>query len=351
MPIKHNTPHPSFVNDLCPYHILQSLSCYPQSRKANLLDTEQIRQKREAIIERFGPWTSHNMHLKEEEYTFTQDDPNFEDYLQSRGRHLQRIVQIAADVTDRPLSSLRVLDLACLEGLYGIEFARQGAEVVSIEVREPNIEKARFAAEALSLENITFVQDDVRNLSAEKYGHFDVVLCLGILYHLDAPDVFHFVERLSEVCTRVLIIDTHVSATAEISRTFKGQEYHGKPYVEHAEGVTDEEKLKLLWASLDNEKSFWLTPPSLSNLLYNTGFTSAYECLAPAVSVWPILERHTLVAIKGRSLKMLCAPTAPDQLWSEESYLGFRPPAVEQPSPAPPSLRGRLRAAVRRIVR
>jgi ubiquinone/menaquinone biosynthesis C-methylase UbiE len=319
------------------------------------LDTEQIKLKREAVVERFGPWTSHNMHLKEEEYTFEHDDPNFEDHLQSRGRHLQRIVQIAADVLDRPLSSLRVLDLACLEGLYGIEFARQGAEVVGIEVREPNIEKARFAAEALSLENITFVQDDVRNLSMEKYGQFDVVLCLGILYHLDAPDVFHFMERISEVCTRLLIIDTHVSATAEISHTFKGQEYHGRPYVEHAEGVTDEEKLKLLWASLDNEKSFWFTPPSLFNLLYNTGFTSAYACLAPAVLVWPILDRHTLVAIKGQPLKMVCAPTAPDQLWSEESYLGFRPApaaAVEQsPTPAPAGVRSKLRSAIKRIVR
>src|SRR3989442_14143808 len=97
-----------------------------------------------------------------------------------------------SDITNKPLDSLRVLDLACLEGLYGKEFARHGAAVFGKEGRKANIEKARFAKDALALENIRFVQDNVRNLSVQKYGYFDVVLCLGILYHLHVPDVFHF---------------------------------------------------------------------------------------------------------------------------------------------------------------
>ena len=49
------------------------------------------------------------------------------------------------------------------------------------------------------------MQDDVRNLSVEKHGEFDVVLCLGNLYHLGAPDVFSFAARLSEVCRRSVL--------------------------------------------------------------------------------------------------------------------------------------------------
>ena len=41
---------------------------------------------------------------------------------------LRRIVQVAADLLGKPLSQARVLDLACLEGHYGIEFAMQGAD-------------------------------------------------------------------------------------------------------------------------------------------------------------------------------------------------------------------------------
>jgi hypothetical protein len=42
------------------------------------------------------------------------------------------------------------------------------------------------------------VQGDVRDLSRQEHGLFTVVLSIGILYHLDAPDVFTFVERIAE---------------------------------------------------------------------------------------------------------------------------------------------------------
>ncbi len=74
--------------------------------------------------------------------------------------------------------------------MCAVELARLGANVVGIEGREANLAKARFAKEALSLENPEFHQDDVRNLSKEKYGRFDVVLCLGILYHLNRQTFF-----------------------------------------------------------------------------------------------------------------------------------------------------------------
>ncbi|MBI3796935.1 MAG: methyltransferase domain-containing protein, partial [Deltaproteobacteria bacterium] len=93
------------------------------------------------------------------------------------------------DFLHQPLHNLRVLDLGCLEGMYALEFAQHGAQVLGIEGRLANIEKARFAKRVLGFSNCDFVQDDVRNLSLAKYGDFDVVLCCGILYHLDAPDV------------------------------------------------------------------------------------------------------------------------------------------------------------------
>ena len=84
------------------------------------------------------------------------------------------------------------LRFSLFRGHYAIEFAMQGATVVGIEGRESNVQKAIFAKDILNLENLTFYQDDVRNLSAEKYGQFDIVLCSGILYHLDSSDVFPF---------------------------------------------------------------------------------------------------------------------------------------------------------------
>jgi SAM-dependent methyltransferase len=244
-----------------------------------------------------------------------------------RGIRLRRVVQIISDITNQPIDNLRVLDLACLEGLYGIELARHGAEVISIEGREANVVKARFAKDVLDLDNITFVQDDVRNLSVEKYGRFDVVLCLGILYHLDAPDVFHFVQRVSDVCKRVAIIDTHVGMSANKSHTYQGQEYYGWSYTEHSSESTKEERLKSLRASLDNERSFWFTRPSLFNLLSSAGFTSVYTCQNPAVlTQW--MNRDTLIAVKGARQELFSAPivnSLPDEPWPEERLTGPHP--------------------------
>jgi 2-polyprenyl-3-methyl-5-hydroxy-6-metoxy-1,4-benzoquinol methylase len=47
-----------------------------------------------------------------------------------------------------------VLDLACLEGQLGIEFARHGSAVLAIDGREANLGKAKFAGETLRLDNI-----------------------------------------------------------------------------------------------------------------------------------------------------------------------------------------------------
>ncbi|HEX8501580.1 MAG TPA: class I SAM-dependent methyltransferase [Pyrinomonadaceae bacterium] len=277
------------------------------------MDTEQIRRRRQEVVERFGPWTAHNIHLGGDLYTIERgtvgDDVK-----------LRRVTQVVSDLAGRPLSELRVLDLGSLEGLYAIELARHGARVVAVEAREANIEKMRFAREALSLDRFEIVADDVRNLSAEKYGHFDAVLCLGLLYHLDAPDVFHFTARIAEVCTRVAVFDTHVALADETSRRYEGGEYWGSNFLEHAEEETEEQRKAKLWASVGNPNSFWLTKPSLNNLLARVGFTSVYECHNPSEVNKPP-DRVTLVAVKGRREELHCSPlfnSVPEERWPEK---------------------------------
>lgn len=288
------------------------------------MNRDQIKQRHKALIDRSGWWTSHNFQLTDDLYTFENDQKDFEKQLSNHGTHLKRILQIVADLVEQPISKLRVLDLACLEGIYGLEFAKHGASVVAIEGREANLEKARFAQEVLELDNISFVQDDVRNLSVSKYGEFDVVLCLGIFYHLNVPDVFHFTERMFEVCRRLAIVDTHVGLTSNDSYRYKEFEYWGWTFREHAAESSHEERLKALWASLDNETSFWFTRPSIFNLLQNTGFTSVYSCSIPATPNKGS-DSDTFVALKGDKLKLMTVPAVnvrePEQ-WTEQSQMG-----------------------------
>src|SRR5687767_12466676 len=93
------------------------------------VDGASIRSKMEDVVAQHGPWTAHNIHLGNDIYTIV---PGIEGDNEFR---LQRIVQIVSDLSPRPLDELRILDLGCLEGLFAVEFARRGADVVGLEGR------------------------------------------------------------------------------------------------------------------------------------------------------------------------------------------------------------------------
>jgi hypothetical protein len=259
-----------------------------------------IEQAKQEIVARHGPWTAHNICLGEGVYTIA-------DTIAGDEIKLRRVIQIISDISGRPLISLRILDLACLEGLYAVELALHGATVVAIEGREGNVAKAAFAKHILSLDNLQLLHEDVRNLSLEKHGQFDVVLCLGILYHLDAPDVFSFLASIGDVCRGFAIFDTHVSPAPLVSRDFGGSTFWGTIFEEHAADSTPEERAKAPWSSLDNPTSFWFTRPSLYNVLSKIGFSSVFECHIPPEPDKP-LDRVTLLAMKGRPECLHCAP-------------------------------------------
>jgi hypothetical protein len=331
------------------------------TRGGSEMDPDAIMKGKQQIIERFGPWTAHCIYLGSGVYTF--DEPQMD-------TRLRRFLQIASDIAGEPLEKLRVLDLACLEGSFGIEFALHGANVLAIEGREANLAKARFAKEVLSLSNFETVLGDVRELDARRHGQFDVVLCLGILYHLDTPDAMDFLRRIFSVCTRLTIIDSNVSLSDEEAYNWNGKTYWGKYAHEHDLDKSLEEKLRRRWASLDNPRSFLFTRASLCNVLRHVGFTSVYECLNPYEyhnPNWPqpaqndrhvvLKDRITIVAIKGTLQRLISSPV------TEASPELDRPERPEYlmvgPVPRPRNLRSimgqfvpqRLKRALRAMMR
>lgn len=211
----------------------------------------------------------------------------------------RRYLQIVSDILRRPIGELRVLDLGCLEGGFSIEFGLWGAEAVGIEGRAANIAKAEFARDALHLERVSFLHEDVRGLSAAKHGTFDVVLCLGIFYHLPQKDLLPFLHSLRSVTRGIVILDTHISLVPEKIFIAEGQTLTGRTFPEHPPGSTALQREQALWASLDNEDSFWLTEASLLQALHSVGFTSVHACLHPPSASTPI-DRKTYVACAGK---------------------------------------------------
>jgi tRNA (mo5U34)-methyltransferase len=89
---------------------------------------------------------------------------------------------VPADLTGKS-----VLDIGCNAGFYSIEMKKRGAaRVVGIDSDDVYLNQARFAAEVSGQRDIEFRKLDVYEVGqlGEK---FDVVLFMGVLYHLRHP--------------------------------------------------------------------------------------------------------------------------------------------------------------------
>ncbi len=85
------------------------------------------------------------------------------------------------------LSGLRVLDIGARDGFFSFECERRGAaEVVAIDY-VPADQTGFPVAKQILGSRLNLIHDNIYNLTPAKYGHFDIVLFLGLLYHLPDP--------------------------------------------------------------------------------------------------------------------------------------------------------------------
>jgi tRNA (mo5U34)-methyltransferase len=128
-----------------------------------------------ARVEALGPWF-HNLNLRGVE---TAPNHFLHDFPASKWRRFK-------DALPEDLSGRTVLDIGCNAGFYSIEMKRRGADrVVAIDFDPRYLAQARLAAEVTGQE-IEFHQMSVYDVA--KLGErFDVVLFMGVLYHLRHP--------------------------------------------------------------------------------------------------------------------------------------------------------------------
>ena len=92
-----------------------------------------------------------------------------------------------ADAIPADLEGRSVLDIGCNAGFYSIEMKKRGAgRVLGIDSDERYLDQARLASETLGFPDIEY-----RNLSVYDVGalgeKFDLVIFMGVLYHLRHP--------------------------------------------------------------------------------------------------------------------------------------------------------------------
>jgi len=125
-------------------------------------------------------------------------------------------------LTSERLHTLSCLDVACHEGFFSIELAKRGVrQVLGIDVREESLQKARFVAQVLDIQNARFQQLNAEEISPQITGEADITLFLGLLYHLENPMIC--LRRTAAVTKEVCILETQVIDEIEGSTEWGAQ--------------------------------------------------------------------------------------------------------------------------------
>jgi hypothetical protein len=165
----------------------------------------------------------------------------------------------------------RVADLGAGPCVFAKIARDKGHQVTAVDGRDARVPE--------DLGSIQFVKADIRWFDISGY---DVVLVLGLLYHLTLEDQISLLSR----CRGQLVLDTQVhirSLAVEDSSRERGMELDTLVAQDGYEGVLFPESDNNM-ASIGNSTSWWHTEPSMLRLLANCGFQSTVVVGAPYVS-------------------------------------------------------------------
>ena len=215
-------------------------------------------------ITELGPWF-HNFQLAAGLWTNPDGSGPGADYPDWRWRHVKKLLPEVVGKT--------VLDVGCSSGFFSLKLKELGASyVLGVDAGEQPkaIEQARFAANTLGLDvdfRILSVYD-LREIGRQ----FDLVLFMGVLYHLRHPLLA--LEAVRSVCGGSLILQTittpHDSSLNEIdSDTLQKAGLRS--------GVLTDDRfptVRFVEGALDNDVTCWFipNPQAVASMLRSCSF-------------------------------------------------------------------------------
>ena len=104
---------------------------------------------------------------------------------------------------------LTAVDLACHQGWFAWNMTRSGfSRVVGIDARQSHVEDSSLIAQTFDMDRLNFSQGDIHQLNPDQLGKFDVVLMLGLLYHLENP--VGALRMCRALCNKLCVIETQI---------------------------------------------------------------------------------------------------------------------------------------------
>jgi FkbM family methyltransferase len=176
------------------------------------------------------------------------DQPHYRKLVEARGRTIRTVVgKLKATVG---LST--AVDAGCGVGFFSQTLADLGLAVCGFDGRSANVAEARRR-----FPEIPFESGDVQDARIRALGQFDLVLCFGLLYHLENP--LGAIRNLRDLTGKCLLLESMCVPGEEIRL-----EPREEPRVED-QGLTN--------------TACYPSENGLVKMLYRAGFTVVYRIM------------------------------------------------------------------------
>ncbi len=254
------------------------------------MDTEQLKQQ---IVD-LGPWF-YPFVLTADVVTPSKVPAQVQGIFETRREMLEDAVK--AHFGER-LKAIRAVDVGCHEGYYSLALRGMGVpEVLGLDYRDDNLRRARFVAAQLGVSGLRYLQADAEELNPASLGEFPLVLCFGLLYHLENP--MRVLRRLHALTGELLVLETQVVDEVDGATEWGSQEwtrpFHGVLAIidetgEYREGNAETGSTPVVTCP---------SPRALRFLLQAAGFRDV-EVLPPPTNAYEQLARGKRLVVTAR---------------------------------------------------
>jgi len=173
------------------------------------------------------------------------DGPLYDRLNRSRG---EVVASLVGELRNE-LELKTAIDIGCGLGYFASALQSLGFQVSAIDGRHENVAEAQRR-----YPKIQFRQFDAQDTNLRKLGKFDLVLCFGLLYHLENP--FLTIRNVRQMTGRLLLVEAII---------FPGDE----PVM----ALVDESRFADQGL---NHVAFYPTEACLVKMLYKAGFSFVY---------------------------------------------------------------------------
>ena len=125
------------------------------------------------------------------------DEPHYRRLVESRGD----FIRLIASTLKHRLDLNRALDVGCGLGDFSGILVQLGFNVTAIDGRSDNVEEA-----SRRFRGVRFLQGDAEDSALQRMGTFDLVLCFGLVYHLENP--FRAIRNLFALTGSALMLES-----------------------------------------------------------------------------------------------------------------------------------------------